>query len=171
MSNATLKWVVATVCLAMVGTAMPARGEDTADAKMGVMAKGAMQKMGGYRPQQVKMSTDKPADLKKAPEMAAPMYGSIEFGGKSYLMAIDEPEGKDAKLYVDANGNGDLTDDPAAKWEKKELSGPGGKKVIQYFGAFRLPLGSGEKAPLVQLECYRFDKNDPQRAQLKDTFL
>ena len=53
MSNATLKWMVATVCLAMVGTA-PARGEDAAEAKMDVIAKGAMQKLGGYRPPDIR---------------------------------------------------------------------------------------------------------------------
>jgi thiol-disulfide isomerase/thioredoxin len=156
----------------IVGTAaIPAHGEDSADAKMGMIATGAMRKMGGYRPQQLKMSAEKPADLKKAPEMAAPMYGSIEFGGKSYLMAIDEPDGKDAKLYVDANGNGDLTDDPATEWKVREMAMPNGQKMKQFSGSFKLPLTVGDKPEMVNLGAYRFDKNDPQRAMLKDTFL
>jgi thiol-disulfide isomerase/thioredoxin len=171
MSNGTLKWATA-VCVMIVGTAaIPAQGEDTADAKMAMIATGAMRKMGGYRPQQLKMSAEKPADLKKAPEMAAPMYGSIEFGGKSYLMAIDEPDGKDAKLYVDANGNGDLTDDPAAEWKVREMAMPNGQKMKQFSGSFKLPLTVGDKPEMVNLGAYRFDKNDPQRAMLKDTFL
>ena len=154
-------------CLAGVS-----RGEDaSAEVKMKLMPEGAMRKLGGYQPQMIKMSDTKPAVLKKAPELAAPIYGSIKFGGASHLIVLDEPEGKDAKLYVDANANGDLTDDPPATWEKKEYPAPGGGKSIQYFGSFKLPLGTDEKSPVVKLEAYRFDKNDPRRQQLKDTLL
>ncbi|MDB5320500.1 MAG: thioredoxin family protein [Phycisphaerales bacterium] len=170
MSNGKTKWVAASICLAILGTS--ARGEDAAaEAKMGVIASGAMKKMGGYRPHQLKMSAEKPAGLKKAPELAAPLYGSIEFGGASYLMAIDEPEGKDAKLFVDANANGDLTDDPATVWAVREIAMPNGKKTKQYSGSFKLPLATGDKPEMVSLGAYRFDKDDPQRAPLKDTFL
>jgi thiol-disulfide isomerase/thioredoxin len=172
MSLRKTKWVVAaSICLAVAG--IPAvHAEDEAGAKMNVVASGAMRKMGGYRPQLLKMSATKPAGLTKAPKLAAPLYGQIAFGGKSYLMAVDEPAGKDAKLYVDSNGNGDLTDDPATAWTKREYPMPGGKKGVQYMGDFKLPLaGAGDKPELVNLGAYRFDKNDPQRAQLKDTFL
>jgi thiol-disulfide isomerase/thioredoxin len=143
------------------------------DAQFGLqlMPSGAMQKLGGYSPQQVKMVKGKPAAMKNAPEMKSPLYGQIKFGGKTYLMAVDEPKGEDAKLYVDANGNGDLTDDPAPTWEKKEGAGPNGVQLTQYSGSFELPLGPGDKAEMVSLGCYRFDPNDPRRAQLKTTFL
>jgi thiol-disulfide isomerase/thioredoxin len=41
----------------------------------------------------------------------------------------------------------------------------------QFSGSFKLPLAAGDKPEMVNLGAYRFDKNDPQRAMLKDTFL
>jgi thiol-disulfide isomerase/thioredoxin len=35
-------------------------------------------------------------------------------------------------------------------------------------GSLKLPLGKDEKSPLVSLGAYRFDKNDPQRGELKN---
>ena len=145
------------------------------EVKLNVLPAGAAQKIGGYNPQQAKLAKGKPASLKKAPEMAAPLYGQIAFGGKQYLVALDEPDGADAKLYVDANANGDLTDDPAPAWEKKQGQGPNGVQLTQYAGAFQLPLGAdkdaGAAGEMVTLSAYRFDKNDPQRQQLKSTLM
>src|SRR4051812_19537712 len=100
-------------------TAAPG-ADGTAEVNMQLLPSGAMEKLGGYSPQQVKMAKGKPAALKNVPEMKNPLYGQIKFAGRTYVMAVDEPKGEDAKLYVDANGNGDLADDPAPKWEKKE---------------------------------------------------
>ncbi len=147
------------------------RADETAEAKMDLLPSGAMPKLGGYRPQLLKLSADKPEDLKKCPDLGAPLYGAIRFGDKSYLIVLDEPEGKDATLYVDANANGDLTDDPACTWTKKTVQGPGGKELTMYNGSFKLPLQTGDKPAMVSLSAYRFDKNDPQRAALKTTFL
>jgi thiol-disulfide isomerase/thioredoxin len=119
----------------------------------------------------LKLSAEKPVELKKGLEFAAPLYGAIKFGEKSYLIVVDEPDGKDATLHVDLNGNGDLTDDEAATWMKKETPQPGGKMGFIYMGHFSLPLGTGEKAAKVTLNAYRFDKDDPQRGALKTTFL
>src|SRR5688500_10563556 len=116
------------------------------EVKLDVLQSGAAQKIGGYNPQQAKLAKNKPAAVKKAPEMAAPLYGQIAFGGKQYVVALDEPEGGDAKLYVDANANGDLTDDPAATWEKKQGQGPNGVQLTQYCGSFQLPLGAAKPA-------------------------
>jgi len=147
------------------------RAEETAEVKMDLLPSGAMQKLGGYRPQLLKLSADKPADLKKAPDLAAPLFGAIHFGEKSYLVVLDEPEGKDATLYVDANANGDLTDDPACTWTKKVGKGRNGTDLTMYNGSFKLPLQTGDKPTMVSISAYRFDKNDPQRANLKTTLL
>ena len=140
---------------------------------MNLVPSGAMPKRGGYRPQRLTLSADKPADVKKAPDMKSPLYGQVDFGGKEYLVALDEPDNADAKLYVDSNGNGDLTDDPATKWEKKQNNGPNGQQLTTYMGSFQLPLGGADadKPELASLGAYRFDKNDPNRAQLKTTLL
>lgn len=120
-----------------------------------------------YIPRPVKLSSDAPTDLKKKPEMQAPLYGTIDFGGKAHILALDEPDGKDAKLYVDANGDGDLTDDPPAEWKKQTNGGH-----TMYKGSFKLPLAGDQTKPvLVNLVAYRFDPKDPQRAGLSHTLL
>jgi hypothetical protein len=138
---------------------------------MTLVPSGATEKIGGYNPQQVKLAKGKPVALKKVPDMVSPLFGQIRFGGKTYFIAVDEPATKDAKLYVDANGNGDLTDDPEPKWEKKTGDGPNGVQLTQYSGKFELPLGAGDKAENVSFGAYRFDPNDTRRAQFKSTFL
>ena len=138
---------------------------DNATVSMKLIPSGAMPKLGGYRPQQLQLSPDKPEALKKAPEMESPLYGQIRFGGVSYLVALDEPEGKDAKLYVDSNNNGDLTDDAPVTWNKRPYKTPQSDSLTQYSGTIQLPLKTGDKPTMVSLGAYRFDKKDTMRGQ------
>src|SRR5258705_6481984 len=125
-------------CGLILGGWTVARAAPTADVKMELMADGAMQKLGGYNPQQLKLVAVKPAALKKAPDSKTLLYGTIQFGGAKRIIVLDEPEGADAKLYVDANGNGDVTDDPATEWTRKEYPSQG-ITLAQYMGGFKLP--------------------------------
>lgn len=158
-----LMWIALGVC----GLAI-ARGDEAPSVNMQLVPENAVQTLThGYVPHLAKLSPDAPAELKKKPEMAAPLYGQIKFGGNDYLVALDEPEGKDATLYVDANGNGDLTDDPPTEWKKRPSGG-----LTMYSGNFKLPLGGdADKPVLVKLSAYRFDPKDPHRAQLSHTLL
>ena len=165
MKSRTLGLIGVLVCGAFVSLVAAA---DTPEVKMTLIPSDAMPKLGGYRPQQVKLSADKPAELKKSPEVISPMYGTLPFGRKSYLVIVDEPEGHDAKIYVDANANGDLTDDPAVEWNKKQYPSRSGAQLTNYSGTIHLPLATGDKPTSVSLGAYRFDKNDPQRAALKN---
>ncbi len=78
----------------------------------------------GFSPQPLDLSPEKPASLKKAPEWKDARYGTIRLAGLEYLVAVegkpDVPEGDiRAKMVVDANHNGDLTDDVNAFWSKQ----------------------------------------------------
>src|SRR5438093_11471219 len=91
--------------------------------------------LGGYMPQRLRLSTNRPALLKKAPDdVTAPLFGELTIGPKEApahcLVLVDEPEGKPSRLFVDANGNGDLTDDPAPQWSDRKVPGPGGKENV-----------------------------------------
>ncbi len=106
---------------------------------------GAMAKIGFYRPQRLKISPAKPASVIKEPTgLISPQYGSIEFGPKeskkSYGVILDEPDGKPAQLFVDANGDGDFTNDPPVKWTGSEYKGGMAKRTIstQVHGLCRL---------------------------------
>jgi thiol-disulfide isomerase/thioredoxin len=100
----------------------------------------------------------------KAPEgLDAPKYGTIEIAGKSWQFIADEPEGKPARLSVDSNGDGDLTNDPEIKWEAATSGG-----LTMYKGTAQVDLEGGKRA---SLGMYRFDPNDPRRQPLKNTLL
>ncbi len=67
------------------------------------------------------LSKQEPASVRRVPGgLEAPLYGQIKFGPeeapKTYTFLLDEPPGKPPRLWVDRNGNGDLTDDPPLKW-------------------------------------------------------
>ena len=130
--------------------------------------------IGSYTPQRLKLSTNKPVSLKKVPDnLTAPLYGELKIGPKESpahcFVLVDEPEGKPSRLFVDANGNGDLTDDPAPQWRDKKISGSGGKESVVYMGeaVVKIPFQSGTVD--AQLGVYRFDKSDPGRAALLDS--
>jgi len=165
-----MKTLSISLCLAVsiVFPSILRAADPTAEVKLEVVPEGAMRKLGGYMPQQLKFNTAKPATLKKGPDSKSLLYGTIQFAGVRHLVLLDEPEGQDARLYVDANANGDLTDDPQVEWKKKEQP-LGNKTLTTYSGSIKLPLGKDDKAPMVALGAYRFDKNDPQRAQFKTT--
>jgi thiol-disulfide isomerase/thioredoxin len=80
----------------------------------------------GYRPGAVGLKPEKPAGLKKEPPYrTAPLYGVLTLGNgprAAHIVAVDEPEGQPWRLYIDRNGNGDLTDDGGDAWtERKEV--------------------------------------------------
>ena len=146
------------------------------EAKTEFLSSGGAHKLGGYVPQHLELSADKPEGIKKLPEgLSAAVFGSLKLGPaespNTYFLVIDEPEGKPARLFVDANGNGDLTDDPAAEWKANTSAGPNGTKLTMYQGGatFQVPYPDGKLE--LHLGMYRFDKNDTQRSALAKTLL
>jgi peroxiredoxin len=138
------------------------------------LASDASKDLSGYMPQRLKLSADKPASLKKSPDgVTAPLYGEITIGPREkpgvVLVLVDEPDGKPSRLFVDANGNGDLTDDAAPNWADKKMPGRDGKENVIHMGdaTVKIPFaGGGADAKLVM---YRFDKSDTARAPLMDS--
>ncbi|MBL9141518.1 MAG: TlpA family protein disulfide reductase, partial [Phycisphaerae bacterium] len=82
----------------------------------------------------------------------------------------DEPDGEPAKLLVDTNRNGDLTDDAAATWERLETK-QDDRVTTRHAGKFKVNLGTAETPNEVSISAYRFDKDDPARAALKHAML
>ena len=81
----------------------------------------------GYFPVQLKLSDVKPASIKKEPTYAGkPMYGSFRLGNgpqSTYTVVLDEPEGGAAKIYLDTNRNGDISDDGDGDWGQSRSKG------------------------------------------------
>lgn len=128
------------------------------DVKMTYFPSGATAKTGGYMPVQCKLTAESPK-IKQPAGLVNPTYGTITYGSKTFTVILDEPTGAKAKLYIDTNGDGDLTSD-AAVWA------PESESSQMYFGSAKLDLGKGAPA---SINLYRFDTK--QRADLKDTIL
>jgi len=144
------------------------------EVRLTLIPKGASAKIGHYRPQRAIFGSDRLADVTKQPaDLAAPGYGRLPFGAKGVLFILDEPEDGPASLYVDTNGNGDLTDDGAAEWTGKTTTVEG-KSTTSYAGTATVTLAEavdGGTPATVTIQLYRFDKNDPSRASLKSVVL
>ena len=80
-------------CALVFGGFTVARGADAprAEVKMELLAEGAMKKLGGYQPQQLKLVAIKPPALKKGPDSKTLLYGTIDFGKVKHIIVLDEP--------------------------------------------------------------------------------
>jgi serine/threonine-protein kinase len=146
--------------------AVPASGSGEDTVKLQFVASGARRKQGAYSPRPLALKAERPAGLAKAPELADPLFGVLTLGAQEspvrVIVAVDEPNGRPARLHVDSNANGDLTDDPAPEWQSRTRKEKDGKDVTSYSGgaSIELPLG-GTRVP-VRLDISRLDKNDPR---------
>lgn len=158
-------WVTGLVVLPLLGLSNieligAAAGDEV---KSEFLSSGITRQMGGYSPIRSKM--DLTAEIVKvAPEgLQNPQYGQFEFSGQKWSYILDEPEGEDANMYVDANQDGDFTNDPAVKWEGTKQG-----EFTMYRGGFEIDMpGKGS----ARVEAYRFDPTDPRRAASKDLVL
>ncbi len=140
--------------------------------KLKLVPTGAMPKMGGYMPQRLELSDKKPASITKFPaDLTAPLYGALKLGAAEHpttiSLIVDEPDGKPSRLFVDSNANGDMTDDPPAEWKGR----PGQGGLTMYMGGANVNVSYGSEPAPLHIAMYRFDKNDTQRAQLKNVLL
>ncbi len=139
----------------------------TPDVQLKLLPIGGAAKMGGYMPQRLALSAEKPEAIKKLPaDLAAPLFGTLKFGGAATAVAVvlDEPEGKPSRLFVDANANGDLTDDAAPVWNSRPVKGSAGKEYQQFSGSSKVQVSLGTEKAELNFPMYRFDKRDPARA-------
>ncbi len=122
--------------------------------KLKLVPTNGMPIVGGYMPQRLAMSKDKPADLKKAPFVSADAtYGVLDVVGTKHIVIQDG-----ARILVDSNGNGDLTDDPAPEW-KPMIYGEN-KEFTRYSGKMMVDLPIGGKMTPVSLGIYNFDAKE-----------
>lgn len=124
------------------------------------MSEGFTQVQGGYRP--VRAEMDEEADIvTKSPEdLKNPKFGFLVDGDLQWAFILDESEEGEQTLYVDANADGDLTNDPEVSWK----AGRGN----MYQGSAVVELAGGKEG---KINMYRFDPNDERRAALKNTVL
>jgi peroxiredoxin len=147
-----------------------------------LISAGASARMGGYAPVRIALTTDKPEEVKRLPKDMGKtlLYGSFRFGAKAKRSTVtlvldggtnakptaDKPDTqkkdeKPARFLVDANGNGDFTDDAPVSWQTETYGTTG--EFILHRAILSLPLGFGGTTGLVSVGIYQFDATDPQR--------
>jgi thiol-disulfide isomerase/thioredoxin len=136
---------------------------------------GMSPKVGYYQPQQIKIIEDKPERITKLPEgVEQPRFAVAAFGAKETptfcTFLLSETSSDKSKLWIDANGNGDFTDDPAIQWTSTKRT-TGSLTVYQWRGRAELDVAYGDESRTLSISMYRFDPNDPKRQRLKDVIL
>ena len=132
-------------------------------------ASGAMSLMHLNVPQKLTLSPLLPEGLRKAPpDLISPQYGFLSIGPEeapiSVIVALTEPRNAGSNLLIDANGNGDLTDDPPVAWKKVPYKANSGKEFMQDSGEVTLLVHYGKQTRPLHLHFYRYDLADPERA-------
>lgn len=136
-----------------------------ADIQLPMIASGAHDTIRASLPQSARASSEKPASISKLPaDLTAPTFGQFKFGPKEAPMTIafafDDPPGKPGRLFMDANGNGDLTDDPAPEWTMSDKERNG--KAYRYGeGHVMLYLAKGDESSKVRVKLYRYVGSEP----------
>jgi peroxiredoxin len=159
---------------ALIAAALSAGYALADNVELSLLPAGAVPRMGGYSPQRVILSPAKPDGITKSPpDLSAPLYGQFKFGPKesplTIYLIVDEPPGKAPRLFVDANGNGDLTDDGVALWRETKTMSPTGDESITCSGGATLKVPYGADILHLRVAMYRFSKPDPSRASLADS--
>ena len=129
--------------------------------KFKLIAHGATEKVGGYRPQLLQLSATKPVTVKKIPAgVKSPLYGILKFGdpaNPTKITVLVDEGGPVSHLFVDSNGDGDLTNDAPALWEPRPYDA---EHKMRYGGA-TVQIKTVDGTVKVGLTMFRFDKNDP----------
>lgn len=77
-----------------------------------------------FYPSSVKLVDEKPLGVVKEPAYRGkPQYGAIRLGNgprSTIYFAVDEVKGEAGRIYIDANANGDLTDDGSPEWDRTD---------------------------------------------------
>lgn len=129
---------------------------------------GAAQVIGTYAPQRLELSESRPPTLQILPPgVRRPLYGvlPLRVPDMVYHVVLDEPDEKTCSLFVDANGDGDMTNDPAVNWTEEEST------TVEYLGWTVILLVSGTASQHVGIRLYRFDPENPANAAMKNSLM
>ena len=137
---------------------------------------GAGGRMSAVHPHSIDMTEQKPSGIRRLPaDVTNPLYGIFVIGpvesAAHFNVLLDAPAGRPSRLFVDANGNGDFTDDPKPQWESKPYNGADGRSYALSTGGVTVPVQFGKTKLPLHLNLQRYDSTDPARAGFKGAIL
>lgn len=101
-----------------------------------------------YMPTGAKFSAEKPVEVKKEPTYSGkPRYAVVSLGNAApdkFVIAVDELQGEEARIYLDLNADGDLTNDQTGHWDKKQENKENGSISYQGTWVFKVSYDAGE---------------------------
>ncbi|WP_395749219.1 redoxin domain-containing protein [Prosthecobacter sp.] len=132
---------------------------DNNEVRLDWMTEGFFNTSRYYSPKVTTFLSEKPAQIVKAPEgLMNPQYVLLETGPKSTRkllgLILDQRSPKEAHMWLDANGDGDLTNDPEVKWEPS-VRGSGEKESISWHGEAKVQVQYPDSKQDMMLFFYR----------------
>lgn len=131
-------------------------------AEMHWLESGMTEKTFGNRPHQLALTETAPAAVKRAPEgLHTPRYATLTLGPKAapatITIILDEVKDRPVGIYVDANSNGDFTDDPVMKLTIAETLDPENAEATLYTAhtTVTIPFASGVKKGRIEFHQMR----------------
>jgi thiol-disulfide isomerase/thioredoxin len=137
---------------------------------------GVANTMGGIMPRKASLGPGQLIGVKKQPKnLVDPLYASFEMGPKgqrtTFCLILDEVPGKPPRLIVDANHNGDLTDDPPVVWRQVEYHAFNGTSLTRLEGSVTMKVPYGNHVVPLNVMFMRLDPRDPNYAATQDEIL
>ncbi len=117
--------------------------------------------VGGYQPIESALSKSAPRSISKAPAgLVSPLYGELKLGPagspRIHAIILNHSKKQESRLYVDSNANGDLTDDPPAKWQPGQQSNVATKAKWEVFqGEFMVELKHADGIHPARFEVFQ----------------
>jgi thiol-disulfide isomerase/thioredoxin len=137
---------------------------------------GAAGRMSAVTPHAIDLSDQKPPQIRRIPaNVTNPRFGALTIGpveSPAHVnVLLDTPPGKPPRLFVDANGDGDFTNDPAPQWAPQPYVGGNQRHYTEFVGGVTIPVQYGATKLPLHLTLHRFDPGDPAWSGLKGAIL
>lgn len=138
---------------------LPMAAAPAEEVRLQWMNAGMYSKVHYQAPVVTKFLQQQPAQIVKVPEgLVDPQYVLLETGPRAQRklvgLILDQRTPREAHLWVDANGDGDLTNDPEAKWVSA-ARGPEGREIISWHGEASVQITYPDSTQQMGLVFYR----------------
>lgn len=137
---------------------------------------GAAVRMPPVSPHRIDLTDQRPPQIKRIPaDVTNPLYGVLTIGpaesAAHFNVLLDAPPGRRTRLFVDANGNGDFTDDPRPQWDTKSYIGGDRRNYTEMIGGVTVTVPYGRTRLPLHLNLRRYDPADAVRAGYQGALL